>query len=395
MGTQPDATEKARVLARVRDVAGLLKTAGRRIEDARELPPDVHEALVDAGLFRLLLPRSVGGLEVDLPTFAEAAMIVAAADASAAWCVGKGGGCAMSASFLDPSAAKRLFGPRDAVLAWGAGIQGTAVEVPGGYRISGKWAFASGSRRATLLGAHCHVVGADGKPRLDADGRPLDRTALFARSKARIDDVWQVMGLKGTGSDSYAVEDLFVPADETITRERLDSARETGTLYRFPTIMIYAASFGGVMLGIARGMLDDLATLAATKTARGAASSLRDSEMFHAELGRLEGRWRALRHYLFGAFGDIWAAVERGDVLTLDHRIDARLASTHVIDEGCRIAVDAYRAAGQNAIFESAPFERRLRDALSASQQVQGRASHFATVGRHLLGLPLDTHVFV
>ncbi|MDX2156416.1 MAG: acyl-CoA dehydrogenase family protein [Hyphomicrobiaceae bacterium] len=382
-------------IARARELVVLLRSAAPRIEAERELPSDVLAALHGAGLFRLLLPRSIGGLEVDLVTFAEIAQIVASADASTAWCVGQGGGCAMSASFLEPAAAKRLFGPPDAVLAWGAGVQGKAVEVPGGYRVSGRWSFASGSRHATMLGAHCKIFGADGEPKLRPDGRQADRTALIPRSKARIEDVWQVVGLKGTGSDSYSVEDLFVPADETIDREALDTAREKGTLYRFPTIMIYAAAFGGVMLGISRGMLDDLRTLAGSKTARGAASPMRDSEMFQGELGRLEARWRALRAYHFGTFRGIWEAVDAGNPLTLDHRVDARLACTHTVYEGCQIAVDTYRAAGQNAIFENAPFERRLRDALSASQQVQGRPSHYASVARHLLGLPLDTTMFV
>lgn len=395
MDGQRDVFTDDAVIAHARAAAEIVKAAGSRIEMARELPTDVHAALVEADVFRLLLPRSIGGLEVSIPVFAEVAMILASADASTAWCVGQGGGCAMSAAFLEAEAAKRLFGPRDAVLAWGAGVQGTAVEVPGGYRVSGKWSFASGSRHATLLGAHCRVVDADGKPRLAANGRPADRTAIFPRAKAQIDDVWQVIGLKGTGSDTYSVENLFIPTNDTIDREALSSAHESGTLYRFPTMMVYAAAFGGVMLGIARGMIDDLKALAATKTARGAASSLRDSEMFHAELARMEARWRATRYYHFGTFTSIWQAVDNGAPLTLDDRIDARLASTHTINEGCQIAVDAYRAAGQNAIFESAPFERRLRDALSASQQVQGRPAHFATVGRHLLGLALDTHMFV
>lgn len=395
MAVEPNVSSKRAVVERAQAAAKVVKAAGDRIEAARELPPDVHAALVETGMFRLTLPRSIGGLEVSIPTFAEVAMVLATADASTAWCVGQGGGCAMSSSFLAPQAAKRLFGPPDAVLAWGAGVQGTAVEVAGGYRVSGRWSFASGSRNATLLGAHCRLVDANGKPQLRADGRPADRTALFPRAKARIDDVWQVVGLRGTGSDTYAVEDLFVAGEDTIDREELTSAREPGTLYRFPTIMVYAAAFAGVMLGIARGMIDDLTALAIAKTARGAASAMRDSEMFQADLARLEGRWRSVKRYHFGTITDIWDAVDRGAGLTLDQRIEARLASTHTIDEGCRIAVDAYRAAGQNAIFESAPFERRLRDALSASQQVQGRASHFATVGRHLLGLPPDTQMFI
>jgi indole-3-acetate monooxygenase len=395
MDRQPATCPGADALSRARSVTGLLRSSAARIEAARELTPEVLAALHEARLFRLLLPRSLGGDEVDLVTMAEVTRTIAAADASAAWCIGQGGGCAMSAAFLDHEPARRLFGPRDAVLAWGAGVQGTAVEAPGGYRISGAWSFASGSRHATLLGAHCKVVGPDGKPRLRPDGRPADLTALLPRASARIHDVWRVVGLKGTGSDSYEVSDLFVPSGDTLDREDLSAARVPATLYKFPTGMAYSAAFGGVTLGIARGMLDDLKALATTKTARGASSSMRSSGMFQADLARLEARWRAARALLLQTVGSVWREVDGGAALELDQRIDWRLAATHAISEGCQVSVDAYRAAGQNAIFENAPFEQRMRDALSAAQQVQGRASHYMTVGRHLLGLEPDTAMFL
>lgn len=382
-------------LAQARNVVDVLKAASRRIDESRELPPDVVAALHDAGLFRLLLPKSLGGREVDFVTLAEVTRIVAAADASAAWCIGQGGGCAMTAAYLAPEAAKRLFGAPDAVLAWGAGIQGTAVEVPGGYSVSGKWSFASGSRHATILGAHCKIVGPNGETRLRPDGRPADCTAVFPRTKANIHDTWQVVGLKGTGSDTYEVRDLFVPASDTADRESWDAAQAPGTLFRFPQIMAYAAAFGGVMLGISRGMLDDVNALAMIKTGRGASLSMRESEVFQTDLARLEGRWRAARALHLNTFRDVWEAVDAGGALTLEHRVNARLAATHAINEGCQIAVDAYRTAGQNAIFENAPFEKRVRDALSAAQQVQGRPSHFMTVGRHLLGLEPDSMMFL
>ncbi|MBS0244553.1 MAG: acyl-CoA dehydrogenase, partial [Proteobacteria bacterium] len=205
----------------------------------------------------------------------------------------------------------------------------------------------------------------------------------------------QVVGLKGTGSDSYELKDFFVAKEDTIDREVLEDAKSDATCYRIPTTLTYASAFGGVMLGITRGMLDDLKALASTKTARGASSSLRDSQLFLADLGRLEARWRAVRAYHHSSYGAVWHDVDDGKPLTLDQRVDLRLAATHTINEACAVAVDAYRAAGQNAIFENAPFERRMRDALSASQQVQGRPAHYATVGRHLLGMPLDTTMFV
>ena len=194
-------------------------------------------------MFRLLLPRSLGGDELHLKTLAQVIETIASADASTAWCMGQGAGCAMSAAYLKPEVARRLFGPADAVLAWGAGIQGKAVAVDGGYRVTGKWMFASGCANATLLGGHSYVFEKDGTPRKRADGSPADRTVLLVKSKAQIEDMWHTLGLRGTASYTYQVTDLFVPEEETIDRDRPEGRVETGTLYLFPTTLAYAAAF--------------------------------------------------------------------------------------------------------------------------------------------------------
>lgn len=381
--------------ARALRVAPVIRAARADIERGRELPPAVLAALHEARLFRLLLPRSLGGDEIDLPRLAETAAILSAADASVAWCVGQGGGCAMSAAFMEPAAAREVFGPANAVLAWGAGAAGKAVATEGGFRVSGAWTFASGSRHATWLGAHCRVYEADGSPRLRPDGRHMERTALFPRATATVRDVWQVMGLKGTGSDSYEVRDVDVAAALTLDRENFDELTVPAPVFRFPTTMAYSAAFSGVMLGIGRGTLDDLRDLALAKTPRGASSSMRESQVLQSDLARLEARWRALRALQLMTIREVWAAVAAGGTLSLQNRVDWRLATTHAITEGVQIVVEAYRLAGQTAIFEENPFEQRLRDALSASQQVQGRTTHYMTVGRYLLDLPPDTMMFL
>lgn len=380
---------------RAEAVLGLLRESAPRIEAERALHADVVKALNAQRLFRVLLPRSLGGDEADLKTLAQVIETIASADASTGWCMGQGAGCAMAAAFLSEDAARRLFGPADAALAWGAGIQGTAVAVDGGYRVTGKWTFASGSANATLLGGHCYVVEKDGSPRMRADGRRLDRTALFVKSKARVHDMWHVMGLRGTASNTYEVEDLFVPADETIDREQPEELREKGTLYLFPATQAYAAAFSGLMIGIARGMLHDLTVLAMTKTPRGASSSLRESPVFQTQLALLEARLRSLRAYLHSTLDEVRTEVERTRELTLDQRAAMKLATAFVINQGVEIVTEAYRAAGQNAIFPIHPFERRLRDALTASQQTQGRGTNFITAGRMLLGLPPDSMMFL
>ncbi len=380
-------------VARAQTVVETLRAAADRIEAERALPSDVVAALHKARLFRLMLPRSLGGDESHLKTLAQTIEIIAEADASTAWCLGQAAGCAMSAAYLKPDAARRLFGPADAVLAWGAGIVGRARAVDGGYRFTGKWTFASGCANATLLGGHSYVFNADGTPRLGPDGRHLDRTALFAKSKAKIHDVWHTLGLRGTASYTYEITELFVPEDETVDRDKAHERVATGDLFVFPTTYAYATAFSALMLGIAQGMVRDLTALAATKTPRGQPSSLIESPVFQSQLAVLEARLRSLRAYLHTTIDDVWDKAVAARELPLIERANLKLASTYVITEGVDIATEAYRAAGQTAIFPTQPFERRLRDAHSASQQIQGRPANFTTIGRVMLGLPPDSPV--
>lgn len=382
-------------VARARALQPLLKAAAARIEAARELTPDVLAAMHEARLFRLMLPRALGGEELDPVSLSQVTEAIAVSDASAAWCLGQGSGCAMAAAYLEPDAARKVFGPANAALAWGAGAQGKAVATKGGYTVTGKWLFASGSRHATWLGGHCKVVETDGRPRLGPDGRQVERTALFRREQAQIDDVWHVVGLCGTGSDGYGVSELFVPAAETLNRDDVSERRDAAAIYRFPITLAFAAAFGGVALGIARGALDDLLALALHKTPRGAASSLRESPVFQSTAAELEGCWRGARAYLHAAVDEAWQDAAAGRELTLERRIAIRLAATTVINQATDLTARAYRAAGATAIFHSQPFERRLRDAHAVSQQAQARATHFETVGRHLLGLAPDTTMFL
>jgi len=378
-------------VTRAHGVSDLLRASAARIEAERALPDDIVAALHEARLFRILLPRSLGGDELNLKTLAQVIEVIASADASTAWCLGQGSGCAMAAAYLRPEVARRLFGPPEAVLAWGAGIQGKAVAVEGGYRVTGKWTFASGCANATLLGGHSFVVNEDGTPRKRADGRQLDRTVLFSKSKAAIQDVWHTLGLRGTASYTYEVEDLFVPEEESIDREGSQEPFERGTLYVFHDTYAYAAAFSALMLGIAQALVRDLKGLATTKTPRAAASSLKESPNFQSQLATLEARLRACRAYLHTMLDEIWNKVEATRAMPIEERANLKLATTYVINEGVAIATEAYRAAGQTAIFANGPFEQRMRDALTASQQLQGRPSNFITIGRVLLGLPPDT----
>jgi len=385
------ATQVAEAIDRARGVVGLLRSSADRIEAARALPPDIVAALHQARLFRLLLPRSLGGDELHLKVLAQVMEEIGSADASTAWCMGQGAGCAMAAAYLKPDVARGFFGPADAVLAWGAGIQGKATVVDGGYRVTGKWAFASGCANATLLGGHSYVFERDGTPRRRADGRHADRTVLFVKSKATIHDIWHTIGLRGTASYTYEVTDLFVPQEETIDREEPMEVVEPGTLYLFSATLAYAVAFSALMLGLAQSLVRDLKALAMTKTPRGAPSTLKESPVFQSQLAVLEARLRACRAYLHATLDEIWDKVEAAREVTIEDAANLKLATTYAINQGVEVATEAYRAAGNNAIFAANSFERRLRDVFSASQQTQGRPANFTTIGRVMLGLPPDT----
>jgi len=381
-------------IARARDLGPELEAAADEIERRRELPESIVEALVDRGLFRLLLPRALDGAELPPAAYVQVIEEVAKHDASTAWCLGQANGCTMTAALLDPEVAREIFGPKRGIVAWGPPGPAEAREVAGGYRLTGTWSFASGSHHATWLGAHVAILGDDGTPRLRTDGGSVMRTLLFPKASARFTDIWHVIGLRGTGSDSYTVTDLFVPESHTVLREAEPKPRQPGPLYAFSSSNMYSCGFAGVALGVARSALEAFIALARDKIPRGARSTLRDDNVVQSQAAKSEARLRAARAFLMGSLEEIWVDVGRLGRVTLDHNTTIRLASTWAIHQARDVVDTAYHAAGATAIFESNPFERRFRDVHTVLQQYQGRQAHFATVGQILLGLRAESTMF-
>jgi alkylation response protein AidB-like acyl-CoA dehydrogenase len=396
VGTEPESMQSRgdAYLSRATALAPMLAAAAARIEAERELPAEILVAMHEAQLFRPSLPRFLGGAELAPPLLARITEAVAMVEPSAAWCLGQGYGCAMSAAFLDEAPARQVFGAADAVLAWGAGNAGRAAAVKGGYRVSGSWRFASGGKHATWLGAHSKVFEADGSPRRRADGRQANRTLLFPRASAQIADDWYVMGLKGTRSEGYTVEDLFVPDELTLDREDISTLRCTAPLYKFPMTIVYAGNFSGVALGIARAALDDLKALAHDKTPRAARSSLRESQLFQTRLAELEAQVESARAWQRQVMWQAWEKVERTGEVELADRAPIRLATTWAINQATAAVEQVYRLAGSTALMENQPFERRFRDMHGVSQQMQARSSNYENVGRFMLDLEVDPSAF-
>jgi indole-3-acetate monooxygenase len=259
----------------------------------------------------------------------------------------------------------------------------------GGYRVSGTWDFASGSRHANWMGVHCHVAEVDGSLRLNRFGRPVIRTLLFPAERATLIDTWNPIGLRGTGSDSYRVADLFVEEKFSTTREEPELRRERGPLYAFTMQGLYAVGAAGVALGIARVMLDEFIDMACRKAPRGLAR-LADNAVVQADVARAEARLGSARAYLLDTLATIYARADDVDPINVADRACVRLACTNAIHGAIEVADFTYKAAGVDAIFPGSPFERRFRDIHTLSQQIQSRTAHFEAVGQVLLGMPPD-----
>jgi alkylation response protein AidB-like acyl-CoA dehydrogenase len=371
------------LIERARALAPLIAREADEIELTRRLTEPVVSALVENGLYRVLVPQSLGGAEAPPEVFMQMLEEVAKADASTAWCLGQCSVCAMTAAYLDPETAREIFNAPPGILAWGA-IAHEVQAVPGGYRATGRWDFASGSRQASWLGAHVQVVEADGTRRLMSNGTPEIRTILFPVTSATMYDVWDVIGLSGTGTDSYSVENLFIPEKFAALRDNFSALREKGPLYGITTYTMFGLGFAAISLGVARATLD-----AAIDLARGKASvglkAMRENNAVQGMIGRNEGNLRAARAYLYETAGEAWRDLAQSGKLTEDHRAALRLASTWTIHQAASVVDAAYHMAGATAVFRANKFERRFRDMHAIAQQIQARDTHYEDVGRMIL----------
>ena len=382
-GIQAEADEWA---ARARALAPMIAAAGDRTETERKVPADVMKALHEAGLFRLLMPRSLGGAEASPLAYMQVLEEVSAADGSTGWCLGQGLGCSLAAAFLDHDIAAEIFDTADGVLAWGPPNGAKAIKVDGGYRVTGRWRFASGSPNCTWYGGHSEVCEPDGTPLKDKNGRPVMRTMLFPAKDAEAINVWDVIGLRGTGSDDYAVNDLFVPDAYTTWRDSVPDRREKGPLYNIPLLTMYGMGFSGVAQGLARTVLEEFMKLAQEKSASGMSIKLAENAVIQSQTAQAVAKRESGRAYLSKMIKEFYAAAVAGGDYSLDLRARLRISITWSMQQAKEALDFAYHAAGTNAIFEKNPFERRFRDIHTVTQQGQAHAANFEFSGQALFG---------
>ena len=382
------ATETQSPLDAARKLAPMIRASADQSEADRELPQALFEALADAGLFQLALPRALGGAEIDLPTYVQVLEEIGKADASAGWIVNQ---CAIFATY-----AARM--PRDiARLIWidtpRSVVANTplptaqAIVVPGGYRVTGRQGFSTGCRHAAWLAARAQVL-ENGQPRLQ-DGQPEQLYLFVPAAEAELLDTWHVRGMRGTGTHHFAVKDVFVPAERTVLQSGAPLL-DTGPLYQIPRTLLFGSGDAAVALGVARSCLTAFFELAGAKTPRAMQATLRDQPMIQAAVGQSEANLRSGKAFLSEAVRDLWTETKSTGETSQEQRAVLRLAVTHSIRLAVQIVDTVYNAAGVTAIYEGNPMQRHFQDIHVISQHLQARLSHYELVGQHWLGQKID-----
>ena len=379
------------LLAQARAIAELALANGAAIERERRLSDTVVARIRESRFFHLLVPQRYGGTELPLPDYLALIQAIAEGDASTGWCVNQAAVYATMAARADPQTAAEIWGDPDTCVANGPPGNGRVTPATGGHRLSGRWEFSSGCRHANWVAAATPIDGV-----LTVSMLPIGAVELV--------DIWQVQGLRGTGSFAFDVHDVFVPTRHTFAfTARL---AEASPLYKIPVNLLFAAGFAAVALGNARHAIDAAVGLLTDKVAVFERQPARERGSVQFDVARAEATWGAARAYLGQAVASVWQSAlvlppgesvtgaGRELVPTRDTRVALRLAATHAIHCAADAVQTIYRLSGSTAIFAQSPMQRCFQDAHVITQQVQGRLVHYETVGQHFLGMDPPAHFF-
>ena len=361
-----------------------LSDAADWIDAERRMPPDLAADMADAGFFRLLLPRELGGAQLAHPDFLRILEMFAAADASVAWCLNQNNVFSTRSTRMPRPTAESVWADQRAVVTNGPPAAGSkSAPVQGGYRLSGHWNFSSGSDHATWIAALAPVIPDNGS---SGDGQPAQmRLHLMPIDEVRMVDLWHVAGLRGTGSFSFQVDDHFVPEENTFVQE--GPSWSDDPLYGIPTTLMFATGFATVALGVARKSLDIAVDVGNSRTPYRSGVLLRDHQTTQRAIGEGHALQSSARAFLQESHARLWeSAVTKGS-LTTDERIQLRVAATHAIRTSAQVVDAAYTLCGAGGIFQTNPIQRRFQDMHVITQHVQGHHVHYETAGQHLLGL--------
>jgi alkylation response protein AidB-like acyl-CoA dehydrogenase len=364
-----------------------LSARSDEIENARRLPPDLVAELARDGLFRMMIPESLGGMELHPAVSFQVMESISKADASTGWCVMIGAATALSAAWLFEPAARTIFSRPDIITGGVAAPNGRAERVEGGYRLSGRWPWASGAQHSHWLVGGA-LVTEGGKPRMVREGVPEVRSFFFPQERAVLHDTWFVSGLCGTGSVDMEVKDLFVPDEYTFSLVT-QRPHVTRPLYGY-AFGLLGMGIPAVALGIARRAIDELTALSKQKTLVLERRLLAARPAAQEAVADAEATVRSARAFMMETLHAIHAESSRGPV-SVRARTELRLAMTHATRSAARAVDRMYEAAGGTAVFRSNALQRCFRDVHTVTQHAMVSPATLELTGGLLLGQELPT----
>jgi len=369
------------VLTAVTGLAEKLRDRGAEIEQAGRLPADVVAALREAGVFRLWVPRELGGLEAEPATVLQVLETLAAADGSTGWCAATGLASNTVGAFVPEAGARTLY-RTGSELAGGALMPGgRAVSQPdGSYLVDGRWSFGSGVQHCDWVVGGAVVAG---------DGPPAVRAVVMPAAEIEFTGNWDALGLQATASVDYQAHGVRVPAEHTLALDRI-SPWPAGPMWRIPLMSLIFPVLAAVPLGLARRAVSELGELALAKTPFRATRLLAEREVLQADLARATALIESGHHYLRVSMQALWQAGVAGSAPTVRQRAQARLAAVHATEGAAAAVLLCYRSAGATALRRASPLQRLLRDVNSATQHYGISAVGYELAGRALLGMEPD-----
>jgi alkylation response protein AidB-like acyl-CoA dehydrogenase len=376
------------VITAARDLAPVIAARAADTEAQRRLPADLARQMAEAGLFRMAVPKRLGGAEASAADIFTALEILGAADGATGWCAMIACNTALAAAWLPEPYAGEIFGDPLAITGGVFAPMGKAIVDGEDFVVSGRWAWASGSANCSwLIGGA--VILDDGKMRTLPNGGPDHRMMFMPASKVELIDTWDAVGMRGTGSGDMAAKDVRVPQGRSVSF-MTDKPRHNGSLYAFPPFGLLALGIAAVASGNARAALEDLKTLAIAKKPGGSSRSLAERSTIQADFARAEASLEAARALAETRIAAAWALASSGARLDAAARAGLRLAATHLTRTAADVVRSAYDMAGGSSVYSSHPLQRRFRDAHVATQHMMVAPPTYELAGRVLLGLPTD-----
>jgi alkylation response protein AidB-like acyl-CoA dehydrogenase len=377
------------LMTRVNALGPTLRARADEMERARRMPADLARQLADTGVYRMLRPADIGGLELPPAQVLQAIEALGTADASAGWCAMIGATSGIYSAYLPADLAREVYGVGDEMLTGGVfAPMGQAVDRGDHYEVNGHWRWASGSWNCQWLNGGCSIV-EDGKVRLLPNGTPEVRAMIFPRADVELVDTWHTMGLAGTGSVDMKVTGARVPKSRTVSL-MADKPRADGALFVFPVFGLLALGIAAVACGNARGALDEFREFAGGARTGGARRVLAERATVQQAFAQADAQWRSARAVLFDEVEQAWQSARTERRIPLESRARLRLAATHMTRTAAEVCRVAHDHSGGAAVFLDNRQQRRLRDAQTATAHMMIAPPTYELAGRVLLGLPTD-----